>query len=302
MNEICSGEMDLMRGLSSHSLQIFDASSGASEPASFDPPSAISSVDFNQAESLACRETWRPFPNRRLTSEFEPFSLEWYRQIEGRRYARHGRWIPRLLEFERHHGEKVLCLGGGLGTDWVRYAEAGALVHHCSATAGQLAIVRRNFELRNLAGQFLHGPANSLPIADNVMDVVVLTAINPGEDLVEGAISEIYRVLRPGGKVLALVPSKRNARWWQNFWFPWSRWFEKTPRRDDGLYTGCTLKRLFDRFAEHSIHQRHLRRSDLPHIWRWMLLPLLERVMGRFLIMKAFKPVSSAMPITSAAA
>jgi len=292
-----------MRGLSSHSLQIFDdPTSGSAEQRAYDPPSGISQVDRTQAESLACRETWRPFPNRRPASDFEPYTLEWYRQIEERRYVRHGRWIPRLLEFQRHRGERILCLGDGLGTDWARFAEAGAVVHHCTASAAQLAIVRRNFELRQLTGQFMHAPAAALPISDNVMDVVLVAGLNRGTEPIEPLIAEIYRVLRPGGKIIAVVPAKFNARWWQNLWFPWNRLLEKQPPRTDGLYSASALKKLFDRFSDLAIHKRHLRRSELPHLWRWMLLPLLERIMGRFLVLKAFKPVSSAIPSVTAAA
>ena len=62
------------------------------------------------------------------------------------------------------------------------------------------------------------------------------------------------------------------------------------------------LKRLFGRFGEHRIHKRQLRRSDVPHLWRWLPLPLLERLMGRVLVLKAFKPLSAALPALAAAA
>src|SRR5262249_30388370 len=48
----------------------------------------------------------------------EPFSLQWYLDIESARHRRAGKWVPRLLEFSKHPGERVLGLGFGLGTDW----------------------------------------------------------------------------------------------------------------------------------------------------------------------------------------
>jgi hypothetical protein len=39
-----------------------------------------------------------------------------------------------------------------------------------------------------------------------------------------------------------------------------------------------------------------------PHLWRWLPLPLLERLLGRVLVIKAFKPLSAAIPNTQAAA
>ena len=54
-------------------------------------------------------------------------------------------------------------------------------------------------------------------------------------------------------------------------------------------------------FAEVRVRKRHLRRSELPHLWRWMLLPVLERWMGRFIVTRAFKPLTSATPLRAAA-
>jgi hypothetical protein len=58
---------------------------------------------------------------------------------------------------------------------------------------------------------------------------------------------------------------------------------------------------MFGRFVEHRTHKRHLRRADVPHLWRWMPLPILERLMGRVLVHKAFKPLSAALPLQMAA-
>ena len=49
------------------------------------------------------------------------------------------------------------------------------------------------------------------------------------------------------------------------------------------------------------VAKRHLRRSELPYLWRWMMLPVAERLMGRFFIVKAFKPLSAAAVVRAAA-
>jgi hypothetical protein len=61
------------------------------------------------------------------------------------------------------------------------------------------------------------------------------------------------------------------------------------------------VRRLFRGFIEFRIHQRHLRRSDIPHMWRWAPRPMMERLMGRVLVLKAFKPVSAAIATPLAA-
>src|SRR5262249_4610983 len=52
----------------------------------------------------------------------EPYTLQWFLDIEHQRHGREGRWLPRLLEFAKHRGDTLLGLGDGLGTDWLQYA------------------------------------------------------------------------------------------------------------------------------------------------------------------------------------
>ena len=51
--------------------------------------------------------------------------------------------------------------------------------------------------------------------------------------------------------------------------------------------------RTFAAFTRHSVGKRHLRRSELPHPWRVLPLVLLERLIGRVLVFKAFKPLTA---------
>src|SRR5438067_2186624 len=101
------------------------------------------------AERLHACESLVPASGKGCRDEGpEPYSLQWFLDIEARRHGRQGRWIPRLLEFAKHSGETLLGLGHGLGTDWLQYARHGAGVVVCSPSNTQLALVRRNFELR----------------------------------------------------------------------------------------------------------------------------------------------------------
>ena len=78
--------------------------------------------------------------NGRIYEGAEPFTLQWFLDIENSRHGRQGRWIPRLLEFVKHGGETLLGLGNGLGTDWIQYARHGAEVIACCPAAEQLAL------------------------------------------------------------------------------------------------------------------------------------------------------------------
>jgi SAM-dependent methyltransferase len=232
----------------------------------------------------------------------EPYTLQWFLDIENQRHGRQGRWIPRLLEFAKHRGETLLGLGSGLGTDWLQYARHGASVVVCSPSVEQLRLIRRNFELRGLSGRFLHAGTTSLPLETASIDVACVSSLLHEVADPPAVIAEIYRVLKPGGKVLAVTPARYDVDYWQNFWFPWQRWLRRPFRRVPPVrFTGRGLRRLFSRFGEHRVYKRHLRRSEVPHVWRWLPLPVLQRLMGRVLVLKAFKPLSTAIAVQAAA-
>jgi ubiquinone/menaquinone biosynthesis C-methylase UbiE len=239
----------------------------------------------------------------RSAASLEPFTLQWFLSIEGHRHGRHGRWFPRLLEFAKHSGETLLGLGHGLGTDWLQYARHGASVIVCSPSAVQLSLVRRNFELRGLAGRFLHADPTSLPLESNSIDVACLTDLLQFVPDPRAVVAELFRVLKPGGKVLAVAPARYDVDFWCKRWFFWQFWLRRRPgpSRAGTRFTARGLRKLFGPFVEHRIHKRQLRRCEVPNLWRVLPLSLLERLMGRVLVLKAFKPLCSALPAQAAA-
>ncbi|HZT80922.1 MAG TPA: class I SAM-dependent methyltransferase, partial [Gemmataceae bacterium] len=160
----------------------------------------------------------------------------------------------------------------------------------------------RNFELRGLAGRFLHARPTALPLETASIDVVCLSSLPAGADDPAAVVDEVYRVLKPGGKVLAVAPARYDIEFWHHLCFPWQRWLRLRPAPAPGLrFTRRRLRRLFGRFVEHRVYKRQLRRADVPHLWRCVPLPLLERFAGRLLVVKAFKPLSAAMAVPLAA-
>ena len=233
----------------------------------------------------------------------EAYSLQWFLDIENQRHSRRGRWIPRLLEFTKHSGETLLGVGQGLGTDWVQYARHGANVIVCCPSAWQLSLIRRNFELRGLGGRFIHAAPTSLPLESATIDVACINSLLHGVEQPQTVVEEIYRVLKPGGKVLAVAPAKYDVDFWGRLCFFWRRWWApRTGAAQAPTFSARRLRRLFGRFVEHRIQKRQLRRAEVPYLWRWSPLPLLERLLGRILVLKAFKPLSAAMTATAAAA
>lgn len=242
--------------------------------------------------ALANRELIRPPTYRRGHHEREPFSAAWFDELEQKRYARHGGWLLAALELGRHPGESVLLLGPGVGSDAIRYLQTGTEVTIAVAPTDHPDLIRRNLARHGLTAPIVPAAEGKLPFSAGAFDVVVWNALHEA-----GAVppEDVYRVLKAGGKVIALHPARYDAGFWQDVFLPLQRLYWRRP--PDPTSTPKTtrreLRRLFARFAVHRVSKRHLRRSELPHLWRVLPLAVLERLIGRVLVLKAFKPLSA---------
>jgi ubiquinone/menaquinone biosynthesis C-methylase UbiE len=274
---------------------------GPAPPASDDRPFPARPYRLEFVDRLYAGEALHA--NGQIREGAEPFTLQWFLDIENARHSRQGRWIPRLLEFVKHSGETLLGLGNGLGTDWIQYARHGAEVIACCPSTEQLALIQRNFALRGLHATFLHANPRAIPLESSSIDVVCIANLLEEVPDPSTVIEEIYRLLKPGGKVLAVTPARFDLDFWRRRFLPWHAWIRPRilPHSESASFSARMLRQIFSRFVELRVYKRHLRRAEVPHLWRWLPHPLLERLLGRLLIIKAFKPLSAAITVPLAA-
>ena len=109
-------------------------------------------------------------------------------------------------------GLSVLELACGRGGFVCELSKAGARVTGCDFSQEALRVglgkVRR-FETHTTAG-FVQGDAAQLPFASESFDVVVSCETIEHVPDVEGAIREMFRVARPGGRLLLTTPNYAN--------------------------------------------------------------------------------------------
>jgi SAM-dependent methyltransferase len=280
-------------------------------PRIFAPPAAGDDPPPAPAPHLlATRELLRPPARRRGDRELDPYSRAWFEEIEIKRYTRHGTWLPRVLEFSRHTGESLVMFGPGLGTDALQYLRHGTKVTLCVTPADHPDLIRRNFDFRGTAADLVHvSPGDALPFARGAFDLAYLNALHdpgdPGDPgLLARTVAELYRVLKPGGKVFALFPAKFDAGYWQDFVLPIQHWYWRRPPdpASGAKQTARGLRQTFGQFTDVRIGKRHLRRTELPHAWRLLPLSILERLLGRVLVLRAFKTLATARADITAAA
>ncbi|MFI6522072.1 demethylmenaquinone methyltransferase [Spirillospora sp. NPDC050679] len=112
------------------------------------------------------------------------------------------RWRREVVRaVDARPGERVLDLAAGTGTSSVPFAEAGADTVACDFSLGMLRVgVRRQAGVARLS--FVAGDALSLPFADASFDAVTISfGLRNVADTV-GALREMRRVTRPGGRLL----------------------------------------------------------------------------------------------------
>jgi ubiquinone/menaquinone biosynthesis C-methylase UbiE len=242
----------------------------------------------------------------------QPHTLEWFQEVERYRHDVYAPWMPRVMEFAEHAGEQVLEVGGGMGTDLAQFAKHGAIVTDVDLSGGHLQIAQENFRLRGLTGRFVHHDAESLPFDDNTFDLVYSNGVLHHTPNTTRAVSEILRVLKPGGRAIVMVYAENSLQYWRNLvWHHgmkggeglanhsmgdiMSRTVERTGNEARPLvkvYTKPRLRRLFHDFASIHIVQRQISPEIVPRRLRWFL-PLIERMAGWNLIIKARKPQRS---------
>ena len=95
-------------------------------------------------------------------------------------------------------GEKVLDLAAGTGTSSEPFADAGAVVVPSDFSLGMLRVGKE----RSADLPFVAGDATRLPFADGAFDAVTISFGLRNVVDTAGALAEMLRVVRPGGRVV----------------------------------------------------------------------------------------------------
>ena len=101
-------------------------------------------------------------------------------------------------------GERILDVAAGTGTSSVALARSGAGVIALDFSAGMVAEGRR----KHKKIEFVEGDAEKLPFPDNQFDAVTISFGLRNVNEPKVALAEMYRVLKPGGRVVVCEFSK----------------------------------------------------------------------------------------------
>jgi SAM-dependent methyltransferase len=130
-------------------------------------------------------------------------------------YAAHARrryelepCIEEFAEFDTTAGRRVLEIGVGLGADHFRFAQAGAQLSGIDLTPRAIAHTRRRLALFDLNSTLAVGDAEDLAFPSGTFDVVYSWGVLHHSPDTARAVSEVHRVLRPGGVAKVMIYHK----------------------------------------------------------------------------------------------
>ena len=101
-------------------------------------------------------------------------------------------------------GERILDVAAGTGTSSAALARSGAEVIALDFSAGMVAEGRR----KHKKIEFVEGDAERLPFPDNHFDAVSISFGLRNVNEPKTALAEMFRVLKPGGRVVVCEFSK----------------------------------------------------------------------------------------------
>ncbi len=139
------------------------------------------------------------------------FTREYFAQIEEWRY-RDQPFIHSFAQFTRYHGQRVLEVGFGAGTDFIQWLRAGARVTGIDLTEEALANVRHRIQVYGLPSPegLEVADAENLPFATNTFDLGYSWGVLHHTPNTEKGLAELVRVVRPGGEIKVMLYNRRS--------------------------------------------------------------------------------------------
>jgi ubiquinone/menaquinone biosynthesis C-methylase UbiE len=158
------------------------------------------------------RQFWQKEPcgtADKIVGEAAEYSREWFERIEEYRYNMEP-FIHSIAQFTRHHGEKILEIGVGAGTDHLQWARAGAECHGVDITEAAIETTKKHLSIYGFESDLLRIDAENLPYNEESFDLVYSWGVIHHSEHPEIIIREIKRVLKPGGIFIGMMYNRHS--------------------------------------------------------------------------------------------
>jgi ubiquinone/menaquinone biosynthesis C-methylase UbiE len=196
----------------------------------------IFTEELSQVTTDEVRTFWQANPLCVSGNPFDPGSLDFFKYYDKQREEIESIEYSYVLhEYPNFSGKKVLDVGSGNGYVLAKYALEGADVYGIDITQAGVELCRKRFNLLNLNGDFRVADAQEIPFEDNSFDCVCSMGVLHHVPDTQRALDEIFRVLKPGGRLIVMFYYKHSAK----YQFKYRIW---------SLFTGKTMQQLVNEF------------------------------------------------------
>ena len=158
---------------------------------------------------IAVKRFWEEDPCGSKQASAPRGSPEFFTQVDLRR-ERLEPFIAEFADFSGASDAEVLEIGVGLGSDFVRFARAGANVTGVDLTQAAVDLVRQRMDREGLPCELRVADAEALPFDDASFDRVYSWGVLHHTPNTERAVAEALRVLRPGGEACVMLYARRS--------------------------------------------------------------------------------------------
>jgi ubiquinone/menaquinone biosynthesis C-methylase UbiE len=162
-------------------------------------------------ERRRIRQFWSENPNLSRESNAQRGSERFFQEVDASRHSTH--WpLYELVPFAETRGLRVLEIGCGLGTDAAQFARSGAEYVGLDVTQPAARLTSAKLRAYGLPGDTMQADAERLPLRAESVDVAYSWGVIHHTPDTQACVDELYRVLRPGGKLILMLYSKHG--WW----------------------------------------------------------------------------------------
>jgi len=159
------------------------------------------------------RKYWDGRPCDSDLSDRNRLTREYFLDIERQRYEIQPHILDMLSKFD-WRGKRVLEIGSGVGTDArIIIEKGGGDYTGINIDRASTEATARALQVFSLPGVALQGDATALDFPDATFDVVYSFGVLHHIPEAEKAVAEIHRVLRPGGRVLAMLYNRSSINY-----------------------------------------------------------------------------------------